>query len=247
MQPGHAVYCGHVGHKRFLPKQHGFDYAYTSYWLDTAMLEQAILQKHGISCRYFAAISYRRQDYLAGAADLYQAVCDKVALLGGQKAVAKVYVLTPLANWGYYFSPLTLYYCYDEQAEFCYLLAEVSNTPWNERHYYLQTIDTELAQYKNEKAFHVSPFNPMDMQYHWQIPQPGEQLFCSITNFKQQKAVFSAWFKLQRFTLDAVSRRRILIRHPWQNVQIMWRIYWQALKLFIKGVPFYSHSKSKGS
>lgn len=247
MQAGHAVYCGRVGHKRFLPKQHGFDYAYTSYWLDTAMLNKTNLAMHGISFNRFAALSYRRDDYLAGVPDLVQAVRDKVQSLGGIKALSKVFLLTPLANWGYYFSPLTLYYCYDETDEFCYLLAEVSNTPWNERHYYLQTIDENSTPYQNDKAFHVSPFNPIDMQYHWQIPEPAEKLFCSITNFRQQQAVFSAWFTLQRFTLDAASRRRILIRHPWQNVQVMWRIYWQALKLFIKGVPYYKHSKSKGS
>ncbi|MDX1676852.1 DUF1365 domain-containing protein [Arsukibacterium sp.] len=248
MQTGHAVYCGEVGHKRFVPKIHGFTYSLNAYWLDCSMLTTTHLAAVGITCEGFGAISYRRRDYLAGHNDLHTAVQDKVKALGGNKPLAKVYVLTPLANWGYYFSPLTLYYCYDVDNQFCYLLAEVSNTPWNERHYYLQTISADISQtgfYHHDKAFHVSPFNPLDMQYRWQIPAPAASLYCSITNLQAQQAVFSAWVSLKRFELTRASRRRILIRHPWQNVQVMWRIYWQALKLYLKGVPLHQHPKTR--
>ncbi|WP_423186232.1 DUF1365 domain-containing protein [Alishewanella sp. d11] len=247
MQSGHAVYCGRVGHKRFAPKVHGFDYPYSGYWLDCDQLNAASLDAVGIQFNRFGAISYRRNDYLAGVPDLAQAVRDKVKQLGGDKTVARVFLLSPLASWGVYFSPLNLYYCYAENGDCCYLLAEVSNTPWNERHYYLQHLDEQNPLYQHDKVFHVSPFNPLDMQYRWQIPTPAETLFCSITNVKDEQAVFSAWFKLQRFSLTKAVRRKILIRQPWQSVQIFTRIYWQALKLLIKRVPVYAHPKSRGS
>lgn len=247
MQNGHAVYCGRVGHKRFLLKAHGFDYPYTAYWLDCTELNQSSLAKVGITYNAFGAISFRRQDYLAGVEDLGQAVRDKVQQLGGDKAIAQVFLLSPLASWGLYFSPLNLYYCYAANGDCCYLLAEVSNTPWNERHYYLQQLTPDTLQYQHDKAFHVSPFNPLDMQYRWQIPAPAESLFCSITTIRQQQVMFSAWFKLQRFHLTPAVRRKILIRQPWQSVQIFTRIYWQALKLLAKRVPVYTHPKSRGS
>ncbi|GHG70842.1 DUF1365 domain-containing protein [Alishewanella longhuensis] len=247
MQSGHAVYCGRVGHKRFLPKVHGFDYPYSAYWLDCSQLSKTSLAAVGIKFNAFGAISYRRKDYLSGDADLAQAVRDKVRQLGGDKGITQVFLASPLASWGLYFSPLNLYYCYDEYGDCCYLLAEVSNTPWNERHYYLQQLCADIAQYQHDKVFHVSPFNPLDMQYRWQIPEPAESLFCSITNIREQQAVFSAWFKLQRFSLTKAVRRKILIRQPWQSVQIFTRIYWQALKLLIKRVPVYAHPKSRGS
>lgn len=244
MQPGHAVYRGKVGHCRHLPREHKFEYDYTSYWLDCRMLTAEQLAGCGISCSRFAALSYRRDDYLAGDADLAQAVRAKVAELGSKDAIDAVFVLTPLANWGYYFSPITLYYCYDAAGEFCCLLAEVSNTPWNERHYYLLQHCGQTAQHQQAKQFHVSPFNPMDMTYHWVIPPPDAFLQCRITNKREGKAVFSAWFSLQRKVLDRAERRKILIHQPWQNVQIISRIYWQALKLLIKRMPLYSHPKS---
>lgn len=244
MLSGHAVYQGEVGHLRSVPRQHGFEYQVALYYLDTSELNQAALGAVGIGYEKFSALSYRRRDYLTGAACLYQAVCDKVQSLGGM-APAKVFVLTPLANWGVYFSPLTLYYCFDSDGEFCYLLAEVSNTPWNERHYYLQTIVTGQKRYQHAKAFHVSPFNPIDMQYRWQIVAPEQHLRLSIANFKDDKQVFSAWMNFSRQTLSPSWRRRWLIRHPWQNVQVLIRIYWHALKLLIKGVPVHAHPNTK--
>ena len=187
MHQGHAVYQGEVGHLRMAPRKHGFGYAVAQYWLDSTLLDEKSLRSHGICYERFGALSYRRRDYLAGADDLYTAVCDKLTGLGAAIVPAKVFILTPLANWGLYFSPLTLYYCFDESSEFCYLLAEVSNTPWNERHYYLQTIVAGQQQYQHAKAFHVSPFNPLAMQYHWQISTPDAHLYCSITNTQKEK------------------------------------------------------------
>src|SRR5690606_16895104 len=122
------------------PSEHGFSYRLSQFWLDSALLNKTDLATVGISLNRFAALSYRRRDYLDGVDNVFQAVCDKIMLLSGQVSaetpVVKVFILTPLANYGVFFSPLTLYYCYDIQHRLRYLLAEVSNTPWNERHYY---------------------------------------------------------------------------------------------------------------
>lgn len=250
MQVGHAVYQGEVGHLRVAPREHGFSYPVAYYWLDCTKLDQISLQACGISVERFGALSFRRKDYLPGSGSIYEAVCGKVAELGGANAPAKVYILTPLANWGLYFSPLTLYYCYDEQGNFCYLLAEVTNTPWNERHYYLQAVPLQLTatglhHFVHNKAFHVSPFHPMNMQYHWQISTVAKNLYCSIRNTEAEKHIFSAWINLTRHELNSVWRRNWLIRRPWQNVQVVLRIYWHAVKLYFKGTPVHTHPKTK--
>ncbi|MBZ9613573.1 DUF1365 domain-containing protein [Rheinheimera maricola] len=245
MIAGHAVYQGEVGHLRLTPREHGFNYPLAQYWLDCTQLHQVALAEKGVNFERFGALSYRRRDYLPGADNLYRAVCDKVSELGGHTVPTRVFVLTPLANWGLYFSPLTLYYCYDAQEKFSYLLAEVSNTPWNERHYYLQTIVAEQQRYQHAKAFHVSPFNPITMQYHWQITAPDNTLRCSIANTQEDKKIFSAWIHLTRHELSPAWRKHWLIRHPWQNVQVIARIYWHALKLLLKRVPVHAHPKTK--
>jgi DUF1365 family protein len=85
----------------------------------------------------------------------------------------------------------------------------------------------------------------MDMQYHWTVVANSAQLELAITNFKAEQKVFSAWFRLalQPFSLQEL--KSLLIRRPWQNVQVMTRIYWHAIKLLVKAVPVYGHPKSK--
>lgn len=238
---GHAFYLGELGHKRFVPKSHGFGYGVHYFWLNSKQLPSLgrswLLKYEG-----FAAFSYRRKDYLTGAACLYQAVCDKVQQLGGQTAITDVYLLSPLANWGHYFSPLTLYYCYNQSQQLIYLLAEVSNTPWNERHHYLIPVGPD-GRFQHDKTFHVSPFNPIAMQYHWRINAPAEQLSCSIQNYKDEQQVFCAWMTLRRQLLCSKQLWKVLIRNPWPNVLVKIRIYWHALKLFLKKTPVYAHSK----
>lgn len=238
----HALYQGQLGHQRFRPKPHGFGYPLHYFWLNANTLPKLDDTKF-MAYERFSAFSYRRSDYLKGDANLQTAVQAKLVELGAKEPVSYVFVLTPMANWGYYFSPITLYYGYDDLKQLRYVLAEVSNTPWNERHYYLHTIKPDSATYQHDKAFHVSPFNPLDMQYHWQLPPPGEQLHCQITNYRQQQPVFSAWMKLTKHPLTAANLKQILIRAPWPNVLVMIRIYWHALKLWAKGNPVYAHSK----
>jgi hypothetical protein len=253
MQAGHAWYRGQVGHQRYLPKSHGFGYDTSFFWLDLSQL--STLDQHSplLKNEKFAAFSYRRRDYLPGVADLQQAVLDKIASLGADiQAVDQVFLLSPLANWGLYFSPLTLYYCFSGGHLLC-LLAEVSNTPWNERHYYLVPVTaTEAAdeskpkvmsEYTHPKNFHVSPFNPLDMLYQWQVGAPDEQLQLSITNWRQQQKIFSARIKLERQPLTAPALKQLLIHNPWPCVQVVFRIYWHALKLLCKGLPLYGHKK----
>jgi hypothetical protein len=138
-----------------------------------------------------------------------------------------------------------LYYCYAEGKPL-YLLAEVSNTPWNERHYYLIPFNAEgSTEFCHDKNFHVSPFNPLDMQYQWKINQPGSELALSISNWRFGERVFSAWLDLTRYELSKNSLQQQLIRTPWQNVQVVFRIYWHALKLILKRLPVYGHQQPK--
>jgi DUF1365 family protein len=137
-----------------------------------------------------------------------------------------------------YFSPVNFYYLQQKDGTFSHLLAEVSNTPWNDRHCYL----VDLAKQEDcDKIFYVSPFNPMDMQYKWKISQPEQSLKLTLSCHKEVKH-FVASLNLSRVELNSKSLFHVLLSIPSMTVKTVFGIYWQALKLFIKGVPFYSHS-----
>lgn len=244
-QAGHALYAGQVGHQRFIPKPHRLEYDIFYLWLD---LQQPMPQfGHLLRAEQFAAFSYRRRDYLRQRpeADLAQAARAQIRSLGGDvEDTDEVYLLTPMANWGLYFSPLSQFYLVrDGQPR--YLLAEVSNTPWREQHHYLVPLSGRQSQFQHQKAFHVSPFHPLSMDYHWQISAPSTDFSLSICNYKAGEKHFSAWFSLQRQELNAKTLKDRLIASPWQNVSVILRIYWQALRLVAKRLPIYGHPNSK--
>ena len=120
---------------------------------------------------------------------------------------------------------------------FDYMLAEVSNTPWNQRHYYLVDMD---KQHDTQKAFHVSPFNPIDMTYKWKVAQPAQRLDLALS-CHQETRHFTASIGMEKQSLSQPALNRLMIRMPSTTLFSLMGIYWQALKLFIKRTPVYGH------
>lgn len=245
-----AIYSGSVRHRRFTPREHRFSYDLMQWWLALDELEHVgrlskALNTHG----RFAPLQFRASDYLRGhwgdADNLTDAVLNKINQLapadGSSPLHGRVFFLGNLRCWGVFFSPINCYFL--QQGEvFTHMLAEVSNTPWNERHYYL----VDLAkQIDTDKAFHVSPFNPMDMVYQWKINQPSDKALVHIGAHRNKQLVFDATMALQRQPMNRKQILRVLKSYPAMSFKIVWGIYWQALKLFMKRVPFYGHAGSK--
>ncbi|BFT29767.1 DUF1365 domain-containing protein [Alteromonas sp. D210916BOD_24] len=236
-----ALYSGKVFHQRFKPTQHKFDYDIDLFWLKLTGNELTTLSQ---SLKYFSVneksrLRFKRSDYL-GERDmpLCQAVLEKMQTLSGQSALkGDVFMLGQLRTWGLYFSPVNFYYLRNECGIFTHMLAEVSNTPWNERHYYLVDL---AVQAETPKAFHVSPFNPMDMTYQWHIQQPGKTLALAMDCVRDTKE-FSAGIQLTRLTLCNANLSVALKRIPSMTIKTVAGIYWQALKLFLKKTPLYTH------
>ena len=197
-----AIYKGKVYHQRFKPTQHKFDYDIYLFWLK---LESDELNALSDTLTYFSAHSkararFKREDYLGDPSiSLKQAVLERMTELNGGKTLnGDVFMLGQLRMWGLYFSPVNFYYLRNVEGKYTHMLAEVSNTPWNERHHYLVNLDTQAD---TPKAFHVSPFNPMDMTYKWSISQPSSRLSLAMDCVREDKE-FSAGINLTKFTLD---------------------------------------------
>jgi DUF1365 family protein len=158
-------------------------------------------------------------------------------------------VLTQLSCLGYYFSPLNLFCCFGLGGESLEaVVAEVQNTPWFERHAYVLWCGNREPErgdgaYRHAKDFHVSPFMGMNVEYRWHIPQPGETLDVGIENLVDDAPVFRAGLHLRRVPLTRANRNRLLLRYPLAPYRITAAIYWQALQLWRKKCPFYSHPK----
>lgn len=237
-----CIYTGVVRHRRFAVAHHEFSYKMFLLALDLDELSQLQTVSPWFKVNRFAPLSFRCSDYLTGKNSLTRHdVWQKVAELGGNDLAGKVLFVGQMRCFGIYFSPINTYYCYNANGELIYLLAEVSNTPWNQRHYYL--IDIENKPVSN-KDFHVSPFMDMDMKYHWRIKAPGKQLSLHIENHSDTK-VFDASLNMQRATFTSDNIRRSILAIPAMTVKTVWGIYWQALKLYLKKVPYIAPPEEK--
>jgi DUF1365 family protein len=91
------------------------------------------------------------------------------------------------------------------------------------------------------KVFHVSPFMPMNLQYDWAFGSPDQHLVVHMKNMTHDRTIFDARLSLERQPINGFTCARALIRYPMMSTKVMIAIYWQALKLFLKRMPFYSH------
>ncbi|WP_115718712.1 DUF1365 domain-containing protein [Gallaecimonas mangrovi] len=236
-----ALYVGHVRHRRHLPKSHRFSYPFFMWYLD--LDEMPADQGRWFSSTRFALARFYRPDYLGDSRESLSASARRQwrEQLGTAPS-GKVFGLLNLRTLGLYFSPVNFYYGFDEAGNWTHFLAEVSNTPWNERHCYcFNVVDGEVAAH--QKNFHVSPFNPIEQQYRWRLIAPGKQLLVHLENHDGRGHVFDATLALERKALERKTVRRQLLAKPVMTATVVLGIYWQALKLALKGVKFYSYSK----
>lgn len=229
-----TLYVGKVRHRRFTPVDHSFNYAIFMPLIDLDELD--LLPQLGIRLEGFSAASFKRSDYLGGG-DIKTKAQQRIAELTGERLTGRVMLLCQLRYFGLYFNPVNFYYLYDQQDQLRWMLAEVRNTPWNERHTYAVLPDGSLPV---SKAFHVSPFNPMDMVYHWRLTPPGKQLLVHIENHRKARE-FDATLTLKAQPLTRQTLRKQLWQLPFMTVKTAITIYWQAVKLWLKRAPIYSH------
>ncbi|NQD36863.1 DUF1365 domain-containing protein [Permianibacter sp. IMCC34836] len=242
-----ALYTGILTHRRDLAPAHRFAYRMRLLWLDLDELADLFARSRGWSWQKPAIGWLRRRDYLRPeTASLAQAVRDEVSSQLGVTPTGPIRMLTAPRVFGIGFNPLTLYYCYGTDGNTLeFVLAEVRNTPWLQRHCYaldLRHADTAGSSAEHAKQFHVSPFLPMDMAYHWQLQLPGEQLNVLIRNERAGVTVFRAVLALQRHAeLTPALLQRELWQHWPQGLKTLAGIYWQAVKLLLRRARFYGH------
>lgn len=250
-----AIYRGTLRHRRFHPQRHEFSYQSTLFYIDLDELPTLFSGASGWSLEGKGLGRFCRADYLGDPdVSLKHAVQQEVLRLLGDCPMGAVRMLTNLRIWGMCFNPVTFYYLFDTQADHpSVILAQVNNTPWNERYCYALRCDpaTGRVDTRFEKQFHVSPFNPLCMDYRWVSTSPADQLMVhmenhgaiSMANQRNDSVIhMDATLTLRREPWARRSLQKILWLQPWLAIKVPVAIYWQALKLLIKRVPVYDHS-----
>lgn len=238
-----ALYTGSLRHRRFAPRPLEFRYPLFMAWLDLAELDEVFRDRWFWSVRRPALAWFRRGDYLGDSAlPLEQAVRDLVARETGVRPAGPIRLLTHLRMFGHCFNPVSFYYCYDAAGgKVETIVAEITNTPWNERHAYVLPAHGRELRFRFGKAFHVSPFMPMALQYDWRFGDPGARLAVHMRNLEGNAKVFDATLDLERREIGAATLAGALARFPLITLQVVAAIYWQAFRLWTRRTPFYAH------
>jgi uncharacterized protein len=248
-----CLYEGWITHRREGDVRHAFRFPLAMLYLDLDELDDVFRRRWCWSADRPALAWVRRADHI-GRPDtpLADAVRDLVARRTGARPDGPIRLLTHPRYAGYVFNPLSLFYCFDPAGTRVEaVVADVTNTPWGERHQYVLTPAApgavDAVEARHAKAFHVSPFLPMALEYDWRLGLPGRSLGVRIAArlpgvpAAAGPAVFTATLALRRRAITGRTLAGVLVRFPAQTVQVVVGIYWQALRLWWRGAPFHAH------
>jgi uncharacterized protein len=244
-----GLYVGSVRHRRFDRVRHDFRVRLYFCYLDLAEVEVAFAGRWAWSAKRIAPMRFRRRDYF-GPPDvpLDQAVRDAVQQATSTRPDGPIRLLTNLRCFGYLFNPVSFYYCFDRDERLVAVLAQITNTPWGERHHYVVAAEPGQRTLRAEfqKQFHVSPFQPMEQRYRWAVSPPGERLAVHMQNEAAGERVFDATLAMERRPWTTKQLWLCWLRHPCMAGKVILTIHWHALRLWLKRATFHVHPKKRG-
>ena len=240
-----CIYEGTVRHRRLSPPRE-FCHRLALAYLDLDELPGLLDGR--LHCSRPGALRFRRGDYHGDPhVSLVEAVRDSVQAHTGYRPTGPIRMLTQLRCFGHCFNPVSFYYCMsDDGAEVSAILAEVTNTPWGERHAYVLAAGDEPSRVLDasfQKMLHVSPFMAMDHTYRARASTPGATLSVHIQSSRAGAPVFDATLSLARHELTRASARRMTARYPLATVRVLALIYAHAIALKLSGARVHAHPK----
>ncbi|MDY7026427.1 MAG: DUF1365 domain-containing protein [Pseudomonadota bacterium] len=246
-----------IRHKRYHPKTHEFQYQIGYILVDVDAIESLCSRARFWSFNRFNFCSLNTRHYLPSTLNrpeltIRESVEQLIAEThADHSSFTDIKLLTvPRFLW-FNFNPVSFYFVYCQASDQpSYIIADITNTPWGERHAYClrcQPAGDGKQHFAFHKAFHVSPFMPMNLDYHWrfEVQRAPYRIHMALkrTENGEEHLDFVAHMRFKLSAMSAKQQRRYPFSFPWQSLKVVWGIYWQAYKLWRKRIPFFTHPK----
>lgn len=242
-------------HHRLAPKVHCFHYNVFMFYLDLDEIDGLSKRLKLMSRNRFNLFNFRDKDHLQlprenpdTTKNTRQHITAYLQQNGVDIGNGRIMVLTNLCTLGYQFNPVSFYFCYDEAGQAVCSVVEVCNTFREMKPYFLgrDTRYDEAFKLNTEKYFYVSPFIDMDTHFDFDLNIPDQKLKIKIDDYDKagQRFFISTLSGVKKNLTDA-NLLLYFISFPLITLKVIWLIHWQALKLWLKKIPFHKKNDNK--
>ena len=238
------LYKTQVTHIRKKPSLNKFKYNFYHFLLDLDEIKSIHEISRLMAYEKFAPLSFFEKDHLKYDLEntnlsIKERVKNYLKENKMKFSPQKIFLLTHLRIFKYIFNPVSFYYCFDVKEKLRVVIAEVNNT-FSEQKTYL----IDLQKPKNnaqKKKFYVSPFIHNNCNFEFNVKTPGETIFAGVNSRdeKTNEMILNAHLKGSHLELNTRNLIKLNLKYPFVTFKVIFLIHWQALKLFLKRVPYF--------
>ncbi|MDZ4805460.1 MAG: DUF1365 domain-containing protein [Candidatus Eisenbacteria bacterium] len=237
------LYVGRLVHRRYRPRPHRFSFPIYMHLIDLGELPEMERRLKLFSVNRFNVVSLHDGDHLGSSGrGLKAAVLEFLSRHGVDLTGGRIELLTHLRILGYAFNPVSFFYCHDAEGVLRCVVAEVRNT-FGERHAYLldERCATGVLTFETPKEIFVSPFARLDGRWSFRFNRPARGLSVHMKDFDGQGRFLDATLSGASRPLTNRTLLVLLLLYPFMTLQVIARIHWEALRLWLKRVPHFKH------
>ena len=230
-----------VMHRRLHPKPHEFVYRIFLFLLDLDEIPALTRAVPIFSAEEPNLYSLRNEDYFQFHSLGLRANLE--TFLQTQNIAerpARIRLLTLPRMLGYTFNPISIFFCFDEEDRPLTSVVQVGNT-FGELKPYLVPLDESGNGFhiRVPKNYYVSPFSPLDVAFDFRFKNPGQNLPIAIDTYQGEQKNLVSTLTGKRTELTTSNLARLTLAFPLVTLKIIFLIHWEALRLWLKGIPFH--------